>query len=74
MIPRVRLGVGMRPAMNVLSIDAPVGVIHGIRVVPTLPIRILMGIVVRREVMSVFLIRLCILHQQHQQHQHRLRQ
>ena len=61
MIPRVRLRVGMRPAMNVLSIDAPVEVIHGRRVVPILPIRMRMVIVVKRQVsMSVCLIRLCI--------------
>ena len=48
--------------MNVLSINAPVEVIHGIRVVPILPIQILMVIVVKRQVsMRVFLIRLCIL-------------
>ena len=61
MMPLVRLRVCMRIAMNVLSINAPVGVIHGIRVVPILPIQILMVIVVRWQVMSVFLIRLYIL-------------
>ena len=61
MISLVRLGVGMRPAMNVLSIDAKVGIIHGIRVVPILPIRMRMVIVVQRQVMLVYLIRLCIL-------------
>ena len=61
MMPLVRLRVCMRIVMNVLSINAPVGVIHGIRVVPILPIQILMVIVVRWQVMSVFLIRLYIL-------------
>ena len=34
MMPLVRLRVCMRIAMNVISINAPVEVIHGIRVVP----------------------------------------
>ena len=60
MMPRVRLRVCMRIAMNVISINATVWIIHGIRVVSILPIQILMGIVVRWQVMSVYLIRLCI--------------